>query len=374
MNTTTERVEILVIGAGQAGLATAHHLARRGRQVLVIDADTRVGEQWRRRWDSMRLFTPARFDGMPGMRYPGAPWALPSTREFGDFLERYAAQLDVPLLTGTRARRLCRSGEQLQVETDHGVVVADNVVVACGYDKLSQLPAYAAELGPDIVQLHSVDYRNPGQVPDGDVLVVGAGNSGADIAVELANGGHRVLLSGRHPGELPFRMGSRASRLLAPVIFWAFRNVLTVRTPIGRRVRPSVLEHSGPLIRVRSTDIEAAGVERVPRVAGVLDGRPQLEDGRLADVGAVVWCTGYRPDDRWIELPVFDDAGILQQRRGITAEPGLYVVGRLFQYSMSSSMIQGVGRDADWVAAHIDAREPVASGARAAADSAALAG
>jgi putative flavoprotein involved in K+ transport len=374
MNTTTERVDTLVVGAGQAGLATAYHLARRGREVLIIEADTRVGEQWRRRWDSMRLFTPARFDGLPGMPYPGDPWALPTGAEFGDFLERYAAQLDVPLLTGTRARRLSRTGDQLKVDTDHGTVIADNVVAACGYDALPQLPTYAVTIAPHILQLHSVDYRNPGQLPRGDVLVVGAGNSGADIAVELAHGGHRVLLSGRHPGQLPFQMGSPASRPLARVIFWAFRHVLTVRTPLGRRVRPQVLAHSGPLIRVRSIDIDAAGVERIPRVVGVLDGRPQLENGHLADVAAVVWCTGYRPNDSWIELPVFADDGTLQQRRGVTPEPGLYVIGRLFQYSLSSSMIQGVGRDADWVAAHISARKPTTWGRPASANTSTMAG
>jgi len=356
MTAATERTETLVVGGGQAGLATAHHLAQRGRQALVLDANARVGDQWRRRWDSMRLFTPARYAALPGRPYPGDPWALPHATEFADFLEQYAGNLDVPVLTGTRARRLSREGDLLAVQTDHGTVLADNVVVATGHDAEASLPPYAAEVAPEVVQLHAADYRNPGQLPDGDVLVVGAGNSGVDIAVELA-GTHRTFLSGRHPGEIPWPVAAPATRPLTATAFWAFRHVLTVRTPMGRRLRPKALAHSGPLIRVKSADVAAAGVERVPRVEGVTGGMPRLESGRVLDVAAVVWCTGFRPDTSWIELPVFDESGEPRQRRGVVPEePGLYFVGRLFQYSLSSSMIQGVGHDAAVVAAHIDAR------------------
>jgi putative flavoprotein involved in K+ transport len=304
----------------------------------------------------MRLFTPARYDGLPGMPYPGNQSALPTASEFADYLEAYAERLGVPMLTGTRARRLRRAGELFAVDTDHGTVLADNVVVATGHDAGPQLPSFASDLDPGIVQLHSVAYRRPGQLPDGDVLVVGAGNSGADIAVELA-ATHHVLLAGRHPGEVPWHVGSPASRPLTAVLFWAFRHVLTVDTPVGRRARPKALAHSAPLIRVKSADLAAAGVERVPRVEGSSDGLPRLADGRVLDVASVVWCTGYLPDTSWVELPVFDESGEPRQRRGVvTGEPGLYFVGWLFQHSLSSSMIQGVGRDADRVAAHIDAR------------------
>lgn len=356
MGAATERVETLVVGGGQAGLAIAHHLARRGRAVLVVDAENRVGDQWRRRWDSMRLFTPARYASLPGQPYPGEGWALPTAAEFAGFLEEYADGLGVPVLSGTRARRLTRDGDLLAVQTDHGTVLADNVVVATGHDAVAWLPPYAPDLDPAVVQLHAADYRNPCQLPPGDVLVVGAGNSGVDIAVELA-GSHRTYLSGRHPGEIPWRVDARATRPLTRTAFWAFRHVLTVRTPMGRRLRPKALAHSGPLIRVKSADVVAAGVERVQRIEGVAAGMPRLEGGRVLQVAAVVWCTGFRPDTSWIELPVFDESGEPRQRRGVVAEqPGLYFVGRLFQYSLASSMIQGVGRDADLVAAHIDAR------------------
>ncbi|MDT7844678.1 flavin-containing monooxygenase [Streptomyces justiciae] len=371
----TEHIETVVVGGGQAGLATGYHLARAGRPFVILEAGERIGDSWRQRWDSLRLFSPAKFDGLPGLPYPGPAWEFPTREEFADYLQAYAAWAELPVRTGVRVRRLSYDGTRYVVETDGGVrYVAGNVVVAAGYDRLPKMPAYAGELGPDVRQLHAVDYRNPGQLQDGPVLIVGAGNSGADIAVELA-ASHRVLLSGPHPGQIPWRIERRAARLLTPVLFFLFRHVLTVRTPMGRKLRPKVLAHSAPLIRVKAADLKAAGVERVDRVVGVRDGLPELADGRRAEVANVVWCTGFRPDVSWIDLPVFDDEdGEPLQRRGVVpSQPGLYFVGRLFQYAMASSMIQGVGRDAEHVARHISA-QPVAAPTAVAADAVRLGG
>ncbi|WP_405737643.1 NAD(P)/FAD-dependent oxidoreductase [Streptomyces sp. NBC_00028] len=359
MNTElTERIETVVIGGGQAGLATGYHLARAGRSFVILEAGERVGDSWRARWDSLRLFSPARFDGLPGLPYPGPAWAFPTRDEFADYLQAYAGWAELPVRTGIRVRRLSYDGTRYVVETDGETrYEAENVVVAAGYDRLSKMPAYAGELDPGVTQLHAVDYRGPGQLQDGPVLIVGAGNSGADIAVELA-ASRRVLLSGPHPGQIPWRIERRASRVLTPVLFFLFRHVLTVRTPMGRRLRPKVLAHSAPLIRVKAADLKAAGVERVDRVVGVRDGLPELADGRRAEVANVLWCTGFRPDTSWIDLPVFDgEDGEPAQRRGVVpSQPGLYFVGRLFQYAMASSMVQGVGRDAEHVVRHLSAR------------------
>jgi putative flavoprotein involved in K+ transport len=363
----TERIETVVIGGGQAGLATGYHLAKSGRPFVILEAGERIGDCWRHRWDSLRLFSPARFDGLPGLPYPGPAWAFPTREEFADYLQAYAAWAELPVRTGVRVRRLSYDGSHYLVETDGELSYeAANVVVAVGYDRLPKTPAYAAELAPGITQVHAVDYRNRHQLPDGTVLVVGAGNSGADIALELS-ATHRVLLSGPHPGQLPWRIERRPARLLTPVLFFLFRHVLTVRTPMGRRLRPKALAHSAPLIRVKSADLEAAGVERVARTAGVRGGRPELADGGRPEVTGVVWCTGFRPDTSWIDLPVFDADGEPQQRRGVVgAQPGLYFVGRLFQYAMASSMIHGVGRDAEHVVRHLVARKPAAEPATAA--------
>jgi putative flavoprotein involved in K+ transport len=366
----TERIETVVVGGGQAGLATGFHLARCGRQFVILDAAERIGDSWRNRWDSLRLFTPARYDALPGLPYPGRGWSFPSAAEFADYLRDYAAWYELPVRTGVTVRRLWHDGVHYIVETvetagtaepgDSGGrerrFEADNVIVAAGFDRLPKVPDFAAELAPDIMQVHAVDYRGPAQLRGGDVLVVGAGNTGADIALELA-ATHRVLLSGRHPGDLPWRIDRGPARLLSPLLFFAFRHILTVRTPIGRKARPRVLTHSGPLIRVKSADLTAAGVERVDRTAGVRDGQPFFAGGGAARVANVVWCTGFAPDMSWIDLPVFGADGEPRQRRGVVdTQPGLYFVGGLFQHSLSSSMVQGVGRDARHVVDHLAAR------------------
>jgi putative flavoprotein involved in K+ transport len=290
------------------------------------------------------------------MPFPAPAWSFPSRDEFVDYLREYAAHWQLPVRNDSEVRRLSHDGDRFIVETAHGAFAADNVVVAAGYDRLPKIPDFAGELDRGITQLHSSEYLRPAQLPDGDVLIVGAGNSGADIAMDLAPT-HRVLLSGRHPGEIPWRIDRRPARLLTPAMFFAFSHVLTVRTPIGRKARQQVLAHSGPLVRVKSRDLARAGVERAPRTIGVRDGRPLLEDGSSPDVTTVLWSTGYRPDTTWIELPVFDATGEPTQRRGIVeSRPGLYFLGGLFQYSLASGMIRGVGRDADYIADHLSRR------------------
>ncbi|MFN3600638.1 MAG: flavin-containing monooxygenase [Dietzia sp.] len=355
----TETVDTVVIGAGQAGLAVGFHLSLQGRSFVILDENDRVGDSWRRRWDSLRLFTPARYDALPGTRFPGSPWSFPTREEFSDYLESYAAEHDLPIRTSTRVRRLAQNDPGYVVETDAGRLLADNVIVAAGFDRLPRTPVFASHLDPGIAQLHSCDYRNADRIPDGDVLVVGAGNSGADIALVLSET-HQVHLSGRHPGQIPFSIERPSSRMFSRVVFAAFTHVLTTSTPMGRRARAQVLSHSGPLIRVKTADLDAAGVHRVPRVTGVRDGQPVLEDGHTLPVASVVWCTGYRPDRSWIDLPVFGTDDLPVQKRGVcTSQDGLYFLGELFQYSLASSMIHGVVRDARYVAGHLDGLGPV---------------
>ena len=353
---TTERVETIVIGGGQAGLSVGYELARRGRPFVILDAGDRIGDSWRRRWDSLRLFTPARYDGLAGMRFPAAPHHFPSKDEMADYLEAYAARFELPVRTGVRVDRLSRNGSGFVAASGARRFEADNVVVAMSSWQRPRVPRLAAELDPDIVQLHSAHYRNPGQLRDGDLLLVGAGNSGAEIALDAARG-RRVWLSGRDVGHVPFRIESLAGRLFVPLVLRGlFHRVLTVRTPMGRKKRAEALSHGLPLVRTKPADLAASGIERVPRVVGVRRGRPELEDGRVLDVANVVWCTGFDPDLDWVDLPdvARDDPAT---ERGIVADqPGLYFVGLLFLYSVSSAMVHGLARDAEHVAKHIASR------------------
>lgn len=370
----TEDVETVVIGAGQAGLSTAYHLTRQGRPCLVLEADQRIGDVWRRRFDSLRLFTPARYDSLPGMPFPLSRREFPTGRQMADYLEAYASRFDLPVRTGTKAVGLSSDGARYVVASDRRVFTADNVVVASGTWQRPVVPKFAAELDPSIRQLHSAEYRNPTQLQPGPVLVVGAGHSGGDIALELS-GSHQTVLSGQVHGEIPFRIDGRVARLALPLMWFAWNHVATERTPIGRKMRPHVRHGGGPLIRVKRSDLASAGVEHCEaRTVGVRDGRPLLADGRVLDVANVVWCTGFRVDTSWIHVPIGDGDWPTQTRGVVPDAPGVYFVGLPFLRGFYSMLVGGVGRDAEFVAEHIarrsrsSARPVAAVGAPAMAD------
>jgi putative flavoprotein involved in K+ transport len=349
----SERLETVIVGGGQAGLATGYHLAKLGRTFVILDANERIGDSWRKRWDSLHVFTPARYSGLPGWRFPAPAWSYPRKDGVADYLQAYAARFELPVRNGVEVDRLAREGDRYVLAAGERLLEADNVVVATGSYQRPRVPAFAAELDPAIVQLDSTEYRNPSQLREGGVLVVGAGNSGAEIALDVSRR-HPTWLSGRHPGCEPARAGSFGDRLLTPPLWFVVSHVLTVRTPIGRAFRPKFLTMAAPLARVRPTDLTDAGIERVPRAAGVRDGSPAFEDGRVLEVSNVIWCTGFRPDFGWIDLPVLGEDGEPVHERGVVPdEPGLYFVGRPFQFGFTSSLIGGVGRDAEHIAKHI---------------------
>jgi putative flavoprotein involved in K+ transport len=364
-----EGFDVIVIGGGQAGLSVGYHLARTGARFVILDANERIGDSWRKRWDSLRLFTPAKFDGLDGMPFPATRNDFPTKDEMANYLEAYARRFRLPVRNGVRVERLFKRGPRYVVTAGAVELEAGQVVVAMAKYQRAKVPVFATELSSDIVQLHSNDYRNLGQLRPGGVLLTGAGNSGADIALETARGGHRTWLAGRDTGEVPFRPeGFLGRNLFMPlVVGFVFHHVLTVKTPVGRKARPGVLAKGGPLIRVKHRDLAAAGVERAPRVVGVRDGHPLLEDGRTLAVNNVIWCSGFHPGFDWIDLPVFGDDDEPKHRSGLAEnQPGLYFVGLPFLHAMSSSMIHGVGRDAARMVHAITLRLDTASDARAA--------
>jgi putative flavoprotein involved in K+ transport len=358
-----ESYDTIVIGGSQAGLTAGYYLARQGPEFLILEANESVGDAWRNRWDSLRLFTPAKFSRLPGMRIPDASaWYFVTKDEMADYLEDYARRFRLPVRTGVAVDGLTRNDGWFVVSAGEHRFEAKNVIVATGAHQIPKVPDFARELDSGIVQMHSSEYFNPTQLADGDVLVVGAGNSGAEIAHELAES-RRCLLAGKSSGQIPVRHGS----LLSKPGFRAFRffghRILRVDTRIGRKLGPKVLAKGPPLIRCREPELAKAGVERVGRVVGVERGLPVLEDGRVADVPNVIWCTGFRTDFDWIELPVLDGDGQPLHYRGVVeSEPGLYFLGLVFQYSLSSDVLPGRGRDARYIAKHIAARkrEPAA--------------
>ena len=359
--TTDERIETVIIGGGQAGLAVGYELKRRGRPFVILDANERVGDSWRKRWPSLRLYSPAKLDGLPGMPFPAPRHSFPSGLEMADYLESYAAQFELPVQNGTAVTSVEKNGAGYVVETGDRSLSADNVVVATGVFQHEQrvVPEFAAELAASIRQLHSADYTGPEQLQPGPVLVVGAAHSGGDIAYEVARAGFRTILAGRDTGQLPVDIESRKARLGFAVLRIVWTRVLTVSTPMGRKAKAELRTHGGPLLRVKRADLEAAGVERVfERVVSVESGKPVLADGSVVDAANVVWCTGFRNDYSWIRLPVpVEDDGYPAQKHGaVGSVPGLYFVGMPFLHSFASMLILGAGRDGRRVAKHIAAR------------------
>jgi putative flavoprotein involved in K+ transport len=356
---TTESIETVIIGGGQAGLATGYHLRKRGRPFVILDANARVGDQWRAQWDTLRLYTPTKYNGLPGMPFPGERWGYPTKDEVADYLASYADRFDLPVRSGTRVDSLERlENGQYVVTTGAGTIRTDNVVVATGtFGRTPYLPDFAVDLDPGIRQLHSSEYRRPEQLKDGPVLVVGGSHSGTDIAYEVATT-HQTVLCGRDPGQIPMRLDSRSAHVLFPVLLFVGKHLITRRTPIGRKAKDEVRYHGGPMLRVKREDLLVRGVERVhDRVTGVSDGRPALADGRVLDVANVVWATGFRQVFDWIRLPVTGADGWPSELRGVaTGAPGLFFCGLCFQFAFSSMVLPGVGRDAAYVAKRIAAR------------------
>lgn len=351
-----ERVETVIVGGGQAGLATAYCLKRRLRPCVILEANERIGDNWRTKWDSLRLFTPSMLSELPGARHAGPRWAFHTKDAFADYLEAYARRFDLDVRTGVHVRDITRQDGRYVVTTGQGRFEADHVVLATGAHREPRVPPFATRLDHATVQLHSSEYRNPGQMQPGAVLVVGAANSGAEIALELA-AHHEVWLAGSRVPVFPARPATLAGRVAMPLFLFLAKYVLTTATPFGRRIRPHVRAHAAPLIRVKPPDLVAAGVRRVGRVVGIRNGRPQLDDGTVLDVANVVWCTGFRTDFSWIDRPAFQADDEPAHDRGVVAgEPGMYMVGQLFQHALASTFIAGVGRDAAHVAGVIAAR------------------
>jgi len=353
---TTQHIETAIVGAGQAGLSVGHHLKKQGRPFIIVDGNDRIGDNWREQWDSLRLFTPVKYDGLPGMRFPGDKWHFPQKDEVADFVEAYALKWDLPVRMSTRVDRLEeRPGGGYALAIGADVITCDNVVVATGtFGRTPFVPAFAADLDPSILQMHSSEYRRPAQLQEGPALVVGASHSGTDIAYELALT-HPTILCGRDCGQIPGRHEGRGRRIALPAMLFVARHVLTRRTPVGRKVMGEIRSHGGPMLRVQRADLKERGVDRrLSRVSGVRGGLPMLDDGSVADVANIIWCTGFQQVFDWIRLPVIGEDGWPKEYRGVVdGAPGLFFCGLAFQFAFSSMVFPGIGRDAEFVAGKI---------------------
>jgi putative flavoprotein involved in K+ transport len=340
--------EVVVIGAGQAGLAMGYFLALRGRHFVILDRADSIAAAWRERWESLTLFTPRRYNSLPGLPFPGDPDGYPTRDEVIAYLERYAETFELPIQLNSNVRRLSSDSGRFLLEVGGRTVTADQVVVATGPFQTRYVPQLAARLAPDVVQIHSTGYRRPSDIPEGTVLVVGGGNTGFQIAKELA-ATHKTYLSvGSRQMPLP-------QRLLGRDLFWWLTKTrllnTTVESRIGRR-----LQHRDTLIGSSPRELKRSfGVEAKPRVVDAARRNVRIADGSELEVDAVIWATGYRPDYSWIDLPVFDPDGRVRHRRGVTDVPGLYFLGLTWQHTRGSALLGWVKDDAEFIAEQIEA-------------------
>jgi putative flavoprotein involved in K+ transport len=355
--------DVVVIGAGQAGLAIGYFLQRQGRNFVILEGSDSIGSAWLDRWESLRLFTPRRYSGLPGRPFPGDPEGYPDRDEVIAYLERYAETFELPIELNSLVRGLTRDNGQIVLEVDGRRITAEQVVVATGPFQKPFIPEVANRLEPEVFQPHSTGYRKPSDVPEGTVLVVGGGNTGFQIAEELSSTRRVVLAIGSRQTPLP-------QRLLGRDLFWWLTKTrlfnTTVESRLGRKLRTrETLIGSSPR-KLRRT----YGVELKPRVVDAGGRTVRFEDGSELEVDAIIWATGYRPDYSWIDLPVFDPDDRLHHRRGVTDVPGLYFLGLTWQHTRGSALIGWVKDDAEFIAAQIaafqddprraDAREPAA--------------
>jgi putative flavoprotein involved in K+ transport len=343
-----DTLDAIVIGAGQAGLATAHHLRLRGLRFVVLDGGREVGGSWRGRWDSLRLFTPAEHDGLPGLPFPAPAGTHPTKDEVADYLATYVARFALPVLLEHPVERLEQVDGTYVVHTPHGVFTAPQVVVATGPFQVPVVPPIASALGPDVVQLHSSEYRNPASVPAGPVVVVGDGSSGRQIALELTGTHDVTLAAGSGPVELPQRLLGR------DLFWWLTRLGVITRTAdsrLARRMRArGDLVIGTPLRRLRR-----AGVDVRPRAVAATPELVRFATGGTARPASVVWATGFRADHSWIDVPGVVEGGRVVHERGRTPAAGLWFVGLPWQHTRGSSLLGFVQHDAAWVASQLTA-------------------
>ena len=354
--TKEETFHTIVIGGGQAGLAAGYYLHQRGKNFVILDKNLRTGDSWRERWDSLRLFTPSQFNSLPGKPFPQPNFYFPTKTEVANYLEEYAKQFNLPIRHGIKVEALNSNEQGFHVSTNAANFHASHVIVATNSYQLPSIPSFSRELDPSIFQMHSSLYRNPSQIPAQSVLIVGTGNSGSEIALELIKSGKRVWLAGRDVGNLP--INSPVGKVFnGRLLWWSMRHVMNVNTPMGRKAKANLLQHGIPLGRARHQELLDAGIVFTPRIVGIQSGKAKTEDGRLLPLEGVIWATGFNPDFHWINLPIFDDHDFPRHIRGIVPDaPHLYFLGLPFQTALTSPLLGGVGTDAAYIVKKISTR------------------
>ena len=340
-------LDVLIIGGGQAGLVMGYHLLQRGFRFKILDAASEVGDVWRRRWDSLKLFTPAQYDNLPGMPFPATADTYPGKEDVANVLKAYVDTFELPVQLDAAVRSLTRDGDRYIARTDEETFEAKQVVVATGPFQVPFVPAIAKDFDAELPQLHSADYRDPGSVPAGTILVVGGANTGCQIALELSESRDVEISVGQRLPTIPQRPMKR------DVWWWGTKIGLTridVGTRLGKRLSGRDVVIGGGVRELRKL-----GAKIRPRLTGAEGRTATFDGGATSDVDAVLWATGYRTDHSWIDVPgLRDESGRVMHDRGVTPAAGLYMLGLSWQHTRTSALLGWVTKDAEFLAGHIE--------------------
>ena len=353
-SSVTTRRDVVIVGGGQAGLAVGYFLAEQARDFTILEAATEPAAAWRDRWDSLKLFTSARYDALPGLDFPGDSDRYPTRDEVAAYLEDYARRFELPVELDSRVRSIRRSDGTYIVELDDRSYEAEQVVIATGPFQVPFVPPIAEGLDPSVVQMHSTAYRSPESVPDGRVLVVGGGNTGFQIAEELSASREVHLAIGSGQTPLPQRVFGRD-------LFWYLDTTGLIGKTTVSRIGKLMRKREDTLIGSSPRRARRAGIEFHGRAVGAAGSTVSFAEGADLDVGGVVWATGFRVDHSWIDVPVFDGNGRAVHERGVTNSPGLYFLGQLWQHTRGSALLGWVKDDAEYIAQQVASFRPAAS-------------
>jgi putative flavoprotein involved in K+ transport len=354
MTSTITNRRVVVVGGGQAGLAIGYHLAKQGTDFTILEAAAEPAAAWRDRWDSLKLFTSARYDSLPGLEFPGDPVRYPTRDEVADYLTDYAREFNLPVELNSRVRAVRRQKDGYVVELDGRTYTAEQVVVATGPFQVPFVPPVAEQLGDGVVQMHSTDYRSPQSVPEGRVLVVGGGNTGFQIAEELAASREVHLSIGSRQTPLP-------QRILGRDLFWYLDATGLIRKTTASGIGKLMRKREDTLIGSNPRRARRHGIELHGRAVAAAGSTVSFADGADLDVRGVIWATGFRVDHSWIDVPVFDEHSRAVHERGVTTSPGLYFLGLLWQHTRGSALLGWVNDDAAYIAERVAAFRPSAA-------------
>lgn len=343
--------ETVIIGAGQAGLAIGYYLKRLNQSFFLLDRNQNVGDEWRKRYDSLRLFTPRMYSALPGLPLEGDPHGFPVKDEIARYLKRYAELFELPIQRQTDVKIVRKTKDRFYIQTDNQSYEAENIIVASGPFMKPCMPDFSQNLSADILQLHSSQYKNSADLKEGNVLVVGGGNSGAQIAVELANEKETYLSISKKLRFLPLKIGSKS-------FFWWLDKTGILNAPRDSWVAKKIRSSGDPIFGSELKNALASGtVIRKSRTVGGSGIAIQFQDHTALDVQNIIWSTGFVSDYRWLEIEgVLNCEGRPIHQRGVTQIDGLYFLGLPWQYRRGSALLQGVGEDARYIAEHIQKR------------------